>query len=67
MIDNKELAKYIWKEIQDLKWRSRGELFTKLTPDALAFWIQQHRLSHCAGHYEWSEKFKRNVWIKSTT
>ena len=32
--------------------------------DELEFWIQQHRLSHCAGHYEWSEKFKKNMWIE---
>ena len=34
------------------------------TEDELAFWIQQHRLSHCAGHFEWSEKFKKNMWIE---
>ena len=34
------------------------------TEDELSFWIQQHRLSHCAGHSEWSEKFKKNMWIE---
>ena len=34
------------------------------TEDELEFWIQQHRLSHCAGHFEWSEKFKKNMWVK---
>ena len=64
IIDDNELAKYIWKEIQDLNWISRGELFTKLTPDTLAFWIQQFKTRSCNGHSEWSERFQRNIWIK---
>ena len=64
IIDDKELAKYIWIEIQDLNWISRGELFTELTPDALAFWIQQFKTRGCNGHSEWSERFQRNIWIK---
>jgi len=64
IIDDNELAKYIWKEIQDLNWISRGELFTKLTPDALAFWIQQFKTKDCCGHSEWSERYQRNIWIK---
>ena len=34
------------------------------TEDELAFWIQQHQLKHCSGHYEWSKRFKRNMWVK---
>jgi len=64
IFDDNELAKYIWKEIQDLNWISRGELFTELTPDALAFWIQQFKTRGCNGHSEWSERFQRNIWIK---
>ena len=64
MINNKELAEYIHKEIQDLKWRSRGELFQELTPSALEFWIQQFKTKDCCGHSEWSERFQRNIWIK---
>ena len=35
-----------------------------LTPDALAFWIQQFKTRGCEGHSEWSETFQRNIWIK---
>ena len=64
MVDDKELAKYIFKRIQKINWRSRGELFTKLTPDALSFWIQQFKTKDCCGHREWSELYQRNIWIK---
>ena len=64
MIDNKELAEYILKRIQKLKWISRGELFQQLTTSALKFWIQQFLVKDSCGHSEWSERFKRNIWIK---
>ena len=64
MIDNKELAKYLYKRFQELNWTSRGELFTKFTTDTLEFWIQQFKTKDCCGHSEWSEKFQRNIWIK---
>ena len=64
MIDNKELAKYILKRIQDIKWPSRGELFQELNTDTLAFWIQQFKTRGCNGHSEWSERFQSNIWIK---
>ena len=44
MKDNSKLAKYIHKEIQDLRWTSRGQLFNKLTPNAIECWIQQFQL-----------------------
>ena len=28
----------------------------------LEFWIQQYKIKE--GHTEWSEKFKRNIWIE---
>ena len=62
MINNKELAEYIYKEISNLSWRSRGELFNELTPEAIESWISQHKMKE--GHSVWSEKFKKNIWIK---
>ena len=62
MIDNKKLAEYIYKKIQDLSWRSRGELFNKLTPEAIEFWINHRKIKE--GHSVWSEKLKKNIWIK---
>jgi len=61
--ENKKLAKYIHKEIQKLGWRSRGELFQELTPNALEFWIEQFKLRKCVGHSEWSERYQKNIWV----
>ncbi len=63
MSENKKLAKYIHKEIQKLGWRSRGELFQELTPNALEFWIEQFKLRKCVGHSEWSERYQKNIWV----
>ena len=62
MVNNKELAKYIYKEISDLHWRSRGELFNQLTIETIEFWISQHKIKE--GHSEWSETFQKNIWIE---
>ena len=64
MVDNKELAKYILKRIQELKWGTRGELFMKLTTDTLEFWIQQFKTKDSCGHSEWSERYQCNMWVK---
>ena len=53
MINNKELAEYIYKRI-----------IKKPTADELEFWIQQFKTKDCCGHSEWSERFQRNIWIK---
>ena len=34
------------------------------TSDDLEFWISQHQLRHCAGHFEWNEQFKKNMWVE---
>jgi hypothetical protein len=34
------------------------------TEDELAFWIQQFKTRKCNGHSEWSDMYKRNIWIK---
>ena len=61
---DQNLAKYIHKRIQDIKWTNRGELFQELTTDALAFWVQQFKTRGSAGHSEWSERYQRNMWVK---
>jgi hypothetical protein len=33
------------------------------TEDELTFWIQQFKTRDCVGHSEWSERYKRNMWI----
>ena len=52
MINNKELAEYIYKRI-----------IKKPTVDELEFWIQQFKTKDCCGHSEWSERFQRNIWV----
>lgn len=64
MIDNKELAEYLYKRFQELSWTSRGELVTKFNTDTLKFWIQQFKTRGCNGHSEWSERYQKNIWIK---
>ena len=64
MIDSKKLAEFLSEQIDKLNWRSRGELFTKLTPDLLEFWIQQFKTKGFSGHSEWSEGYQKNIWIK---
>ena len=69
MIDDKELAKWIQNEI--LKGYPNTPLLncTKSmcqvpTESELTFWIQQFLVKDSCGHSEWSERFKRNIWIK---
>jgi len=61
----KDLAKYLNERMKtgDVV-NTTFHLIKVPSIDELEFWIQQHRLSHCSGHYEWSEKFKRNIWVK---
>ena len=65
MIDNKELAKYLRKrmETQD-KVNTVFHLINVPTESELAFWIQQFKTRDCDGHSEWSERYKKNIWIK---
>ena len=62
MNNNEQLAKYLWNEISNLSWRSRAELFNKLTPEAIEFWINHYKIKE--GHSEWSEELKKNIWIE---
>ena len=64
MTENKELAQYLNACMQSDEVNTTFHLIKVPSTDELEFWIGQHRLSHCAGHYEWSEKFKKNMWIK---
>jgi hypothetical protein len=44
MINNRELAEHLRRHITDLRWGTRGELFTKLTTNALQVWIEQFKI-----------------------
>jgi hypothetical protein len=63
-----DLAKYLHERMETGDMVNTTFHLMKIPPvEDLEFWIQQHQLRHCAGHSEWSEKFERNIWIKSTT
>ena len=65
MIDNKELAKYLRKEMQSQGYvNTVFHLINVPTESELAFWIQQFKTRDCDGHSEWSERYKKNIWIK---
>jgi hypothetical protein len=65
MVDNKELAKYLFKrmETQD-KVNTTFHLIKVPTEDELEFWILQFRIRDCVGHSEWSDRYKCNMWVK---
>jgi len=59
-----DLAKYLHERMETKdKVNTTFHLIKVPTEDELAFWIQQHQLKHCAGYFEWSEQFKRNMWV----
>ena len=67
MINNKELAKYIKKQMKGCRVKGvHGEWLyvEEPTENELEFWIQQFKTKDCCGHSEWSERFQRNIWIK---
>ena len=66
------LGKYLIKKIKE---HQSDPVIRKTTPmtvpynlyfgsNDLDFWIGQYQLRHCAGHYEWNEQFKKNMWVK---
>ena len=69
MIDISELAEYISDRMKgctvngigiDREW-----IYTKKPIESqLRFWIQQYLVKDSCGHSEWSERYKRNIWIK---
>ena len=58
MIDNIELAKYLYKRIKE----EYGNLEVP-TKEDLEFWILQFRTRGCNGHSEWSKRYQRNMWV----
>ncbi len=59
MVDNKELAKYIYKRMTD-----NESMDGKLpTINELTFWIGQFKTRKCVGHSEWSDLYNRNIWV----
>ena len=59
MKDNRTLGEYIEKRMKE-ETISRKDL-DKSTID---FFHQQYKTRGCNGHSEWSERFKRNIWVK---
>ena len=64
MIDNKELAQYLYKRItEDGLVNCRSTWCQVPTEDELEFWVQQYKIK--SGHTVWSEKFQRNIWFEN--
>jgi hypothetical protein len=59
--DNRTLGEYIEKRMKEENI-SRKDL-DKSTID---FFHQQYKTRCCNGHSEWSERFKRNIWVSDT-
>ena len=69
--DNKELAEYLCKCIQEHygSYFSNSEfpypaILEVPTEDDLEFWIQQFKVKGSVGHSEWSERYQCNIWVK---
>ena len=68
VVDNKELAKYIVKEMEGCTVKGIGIdgewLYVKKPfENELAFWIQQFKTRKYDGHSEWSDRYNRNIWV----
>ncbi len=71
MIDNKELAEYLYNEItkhqsdNDVR-RTRPQAWPSglfFNTSDLEYWIEQFKCKGFIGHTEWSEKYQTNIWI----
>ena len=58
------LGKYLYECMQSDEVNTTFHLIKIPTADELDFWIQQYQLRDCIGHFERSEKFKKNMWVK---
>jgi len=67
VIDISELAEYISGRMKGCTVKGvDGEwLYIKKPSTAeLGFWIQQYLVKDSCGHSEWSERYKKNIWVK---
>ena len=71
MVDNKELAEYLYNEIsehqgdEDVK-RTRPMTWPTglyFNSNDLEYWIEQFKCKDFVGHSEWSEKWQKNIWV----
>jgi len=58
------LGKYLYKCMQSDEVNTTFHLIKIPTEDELDFWIQQYQLKDNIGHFEWSERFQKNMWVK---
>ena len=66
MLDTKELAKYIKKQLKGCRVKGvvgKWLYIEEPVENTLEFWIQQFKTRKCAGHSEWSELYQCNVWV----
>jgi len=68
MVDTKELAKYIKKQLRGCRIKGLGGEWLYIeepTENTLEFWIQQFKTRKCTGHSEWSERYQCNMWVEN--
>jgi hypothetical protein len=59
MKDKQTLGEYIEERMKEENISRKD-----LDKDTIDFFHQQYKVRGCAGHSEWSERFKKNIWIK---
>ena len=67
ILDSKELAKYLKKQMRGCRVRGMHEDMIYLKEpmeNTIEFWIQQFKIKDSSGHSEWSEGYQKNIWIK---
>ena len=70
MIDNKELAEYLYNEISEHQCdnevrRTRPQAWPSglfFSTNDLEWWIEQFKCSKCVGQSRWSERYQMNIW-----
>ena len=72
MIDNKELAEYLYNEISEHQCdnevrRTRPQAWPSglfFSTNDLEWWIEQFKCRKCVGQSRWSERYQMNIWEK---
>ena len=59
MKDKQTLGEYIEERMKEENISRKD-----LDKDTIDFFHQQYKVRGCSGHSEWSERFKKNIWIK---
>ena len=62
MNKTRKLAKYLFKKMCEVNAGLQFMSGSHFDAEDVEFWINQQKIK--SGHSEWSERFKRNIWIE---